>query len=438
MTKERILLLGGNFYPEQTGIGKYNGEMVEWLADNGYTVTVITTFPYYPHWKIQKPYTKRRYWFKREEKVFADENNPVEIIRCPHYIPSKPSGFKRIISDFSIVIGTFLVILKLLFKTKYQYVMTVAPPFQTGLLAIFYKKLKNAKTLYHVQDLQIDAAYELGMIKSRRLTKILFSIERYIFEQTDHISSISAGMIERIKSKSDKKIIFLPNWVETDKFFPLPATGMGSIKASFGFSEEDKIVLYSGAIGQKQGLESILYSAQALQQFNDVKFVICGAGPHKESLISMQEELKLTNLVFLPLQPHEKFNAFLNMADLHLVLQKAGASDLVMPSKLSAILAVGGIAVVTAQQGTGLHDYILSNQIGILIEPENQQLLNDGIYAALYEDQTHIKLNARNFAEEHLSINSILSDYISEIKGSAANVVSHSSPSVAKYMNSVS
>lgn len=437
MSKERILLLGGNFFPEPTGIGKYNGEMVEWLSDNGYTVTVVTTFPYYPYWKAQKPYTKRRFWFKKEKKIFADKTNPVEIIRCPHYIPSNPSGFKRMISDFSIVFGTFLIILKLLFRPKYDYVMTVAPPFQTGLLAVFYKKLKRATTLYHIQDLQIDAALELGMIKSKFIIKVLLSMERFILQHTDYISSISIGMIDRIRSKLDKKIIFLPNWVETDKFFPL--FDKGAIKTSFGFLKEDKIVLYSGAIGLKQGLESILYTAQSFREFSDIKFVICGAGPYKTNLIRMQESLKLTNVIFLPLQPYEKFNDFLNMADLHLVLQKDGASDLVMPSKLSTILSVGGLSIVTAKHGTGLHSYIDSNKIGILIEPENQKMLNDSIYAALYEDQRHIQSNARSYAEKYLSINSILSRYMAEITCCSKNELSHSNTDdVVKYMNPAS
>ena len=196
MTDSRILILAGNFSPEPTGIGKYNGEMIEWLAKNGYKITVITTFPYYPHWKVQEPYTKRRYWFKKEKKLFGEAMIPVEVIRCPHYVPKHPTGAKRIISDFSIVFATFLVIIKLLFREKYRYVMTVAPPFQTGLLAVMYKKLKSAKILYHVQDLQVDAARELGMIKSKVLINTLFRVEKYILTHTDHISSISGGMIE--------------------------------------------------------------------------------------------------------------------------------------------------------------------------------------------------------------------------------------------------
>ena len=111
----RILLIGGNFSPELTGIGKYNGEMIDWLAQNEFDCTVITTFPYYPQWKIQEPYRKNSYWYKKETIGSA---NPITIIRCPHYVPGNPSGAKRLISDLSIVFSTTLALFPLLFKKK--------------------------------------------------------------------------------------------------------------------------------------------------------------------------------------------------------------------------------------------------------------------------------------------------------------------------------
>ena len=44
----KILLYGLNYAPELTGIGKYSGEMCEWLAAKGHDVRVICAPPYYP------------------------------------------------------------------------------------------------------------------------------------------------------------------------------------------------------------------------------------------------------------------------------------------------------------------------------------------------------------------------------------------------------
>lgn len=48
----KILVYGINYSPELTGIGKYTGEMVEWMASQGHDVRVITAPPYYPEWKV--------------------------------------------------------------------------------------------------------------------------------------------------------------------------------------------------------------------------------------------------------------------------------------------------------------------------------------------------------------------------------------------------
>ncbi|RZK98562.1 MAG: colanic acid biosynthesis glycosyltransferase WcaI, partial [Pedobacter sp.] len=66
MAQQRVLLLGGNFFPEPTGIGKYNGEMMTWLADQGYDCAVISTYPYYPHWRLQHPYERKGAWYSTE------------------------------------------------------------------------------------------------------------------------------------------------------------------------------------------------------------------------------------------------------------------------------------------------------------------------------------------------------------------------------------
>lgn len=59
------LVYGINYSPELTGIGKYTGEMVAWMAREGHEVRVITAPPYYPQWKVGERYSARRYRRKR-------------------------------------------------------------------------------------------------------------------------------------------------------------------------------------------------------------------------------------------------------------------------------------------------------------------------------------------------------------------------------------
>ena len=184
-----------------------------------------------------------------------------------------------------------------------------------------------------------------------------------------------------------------------------------NLKQAFNFREEDIVILYSGAIGEKQGLETILDSAEELRDHPGLKFVICGSGPYKEKLQELTRARNLTNIQFLPLQPFDKLNRFLNMADIHLVIQKANATDLVMPSKLTAILAVGGVAIITANKGSSLFDVVKMHNMGVLVEPENPAAFISALDETLKGNQVIINRNARLYAEKYLSIDEIFRSF---------------------------
>jgi len=425
MMQKRVLLIGGNFYPEPIGIGKYNGEMIEWLTENGYDCTVITSFPYYPQWKVQKPYTKNAFWYKKEQKYYKPfYEKSIRIYRCPQYVPTTPTGFKRMLNGFTFFMTSFFVILKLMFNSKFDFVISVVPSFETGLLAILYKKIRGGKFLYHIQDLQIDAARDLKILKSSLLIKFLLRIEKYILKNADVVTSISSGMMEKVKIKCNKKVDFFPNWVDGKIIFPI--SNKAELKEEFGFNPSNKIILYSGAVGEKQGLENILYVADQFRTYDHLDFVICGSGPYLKRLEEIKKELGLNNVTFMPTQPVEKLNHFLNMADLHLILQRADASDLVMPSKLTNILAIGGVPVVTASQSSSLYDLIESKGLGIIAPPDNVQELAKAIGYAIITSNLEISANALEYAKQNFSIENIISNFSLHMKEVSSTKTSES------------
>ncbi|MBC7914930.1 MAG: WcaI family glycosyltransferase [Pyrinomonadaceae bacterium] len=409
---KKILLISYNFSPEPTGIGKYNGEMISWLAKQGHDCSIVTTYPYYPHWKVQEPYYKMRFWFSKAKKTL-EHWGKIRTYRCPQYVPSKPSGMKRILQEVSFFVTASFQLTGLLYRKKYDLVITVAPSFLLGLLGVVCKNVSGAKFVYHIQDLQIEAARDLQMIKSPKVIDSLFRIEKYIFDKADYVSSISEGMVAKIEAKAKKEILFFPNWADVSLFYPLE--NRKALKKDFSFNETDKVILYSGAIGEKQGLEAILNAAKEFKNLPQWKFLICGSGPYKEKLQEMANSQGLYNVVFFPLQPFEKFNQFLNMADVHLVIQKANASDLVMPSKLTTILAVGGLALITANEGVSLHTLCKKHDMAIVVNAEDQEALNEGLRHALTSDTTSITQNARIYAEQYLSIENVMKSFEQEV-----------------------
>jgi colanic acid biosynthesis glycosyl transferase WcaI len=192
---KKVILISYNYYPELTGIGKYNTEFCEYLAAKGYVVKVITAYPYYPNWKLQQGYKNN--WFKKE--IY----NGVEILRCPFYIPHKPTGAKRMLLDLSFYLSSLICILLQIGKgSKFDFIVAISPSFFNGFNGLLLKTFnKKAKLIYHVQDLQIDAAIELGIIKNEFIIKLLLTLEKYIIINSNYVSTISIGMKKKLFAK---------------------------------------------------------------------------------------------------------------------------------------------------------------------------------------------------------------------------------------------
>jgi colanic acid biosynthesis glycosyl transferase WcaI len=398
----RILVYGINYHPEKVGIGKYTTEMCEWLAQKGNEVQVITAMPFYPYWEVISSYKK---------KLWSTEIiNNVKIRRCPLYVPKKVTGTTRIIHEISFVFSSLPFWGINLFR-KFDAVICIAPPLQLGMPALLYKLFHKTRFVYHVQDLQLDAAKQLNLIKSNFILNAISFVERMILNRCDFVSTISEGMARNILKKNVKseKIIFLKNWVDIKSI--LPGKSNHRIRELFGVPDGNKVVLYSGNMGEKQGLEILIPVAEQLKN-TEVVFILIGEGAFKDQLRQMTEQRGLSNIKMFPLQPAELLPEILNMADLHLVLQKRAASDLVMPSKLTTILAVGGAAIVSTEPGTTLYEVTADNQIAIIVEPENAIALRDKIAYHIQNDNELIKQNARNYAVKYLAKDDILSSFL--------------------------
>ncbi|MEO0731825.1 MAG: glycosyltransferase, partial [Bacteroidota bacterium] len=188
----RILIYGINYAPELTGIGKYTGEMASFLAAAGNDVEVITAPPYYPHWQVAKGY--RGGW--RKERLRG-----VTVLRCPLYVPRKVSGAKRILHEASFVLSSLRYWLPRYFR-RYDLILCVSPPFHLGFLALPHRWLRRTPVINHIQDLQVDAARDLGMIRNEKLLGLLERMERWLLRRVSEVSTISTGMQRKLAAKS--------------------------------------------------------------------------------------------------------------------------------------------------------------------------------------------------------------------------------------------
>ncbi|AXF64056.1 MULTISPECIES: colanic acid biosynthesis fucosyltransferase WcaI [unclassified Leclercia] len=406
----KILVYGINYSPELTGIGKYTGEMVEWMARQGHEVRVITAPPYYPEWQVDEDYSSWRY--RREEGAAT-------VWRCPLYVPKQPSTLKRLIHLGSFALSSFFPLMAQR-RWKPDRIIGVVPTLFCTPGMRLLGKLSGARTLLHIQDYEVDAMLGLGMAgkgKGGKVAKLASAFERSSLHNVDYVSTISRSMMNKAQEKgvAAEKVIFFPNWSEVARFRDVTAVEAAALREQLGLPDAKKIILYSGNIGEKQGLENVIDAAEKLRD-QPWQFMIVGQGGGKARLQKLAQERGLQNITFLPLQPYEALPALLKMADCHLVVQKRGAADAVLPSKLTNILAVGGNAVITAEAHTELGQLCDTQPgIAVCVEPESVPALVVGIEQALNMPKENAI--ARDYAERTLEKENVLNQFIADIRG---------------------
>lgn len=380
----RILIHGINFSPELTGIGKYSGEMAEWLASRGHEVHVVTAPPYYPQWRIAEGFSNG--WYKDQAQ---GARGRLVVYRCPLWVPSKPSGLKRVLHLASFAFASFPVMLGQIFWRP-DVVLVVAPALFCAPQASLVARLAGAKAWLHIQDFEVDAAFDLGLLKGAGLRRRVAQGERWLMRRFDRVSTISGNMLARLSGKGapQEKQALLPNWVDAREISPLSAAS--SYRAELGIGHDVCVALYSGNMGEKQGLEILLEAASLLQDETGLLFVLCGEGAARERLA--QAGANLRNVRWLSLQPVERLNELLNLADVHLLPQRADVADLVMPSKLLGMLASGRPVLATAHPGTQLAKVVSS--CGLVVEPGNVRAFVGGLLELLHFPQKREQLGA--------------------------------------------
>lgn len=401
----RLSLYSYNYAPEPTGIPYYNTEMCAWLARRlGWRVTVHTGIPHYPWWRVPEAYARRDYRHGRGDEVI----DAVTVERVRHYVPAAPlGGFKRMRLDASWLWRTFLRSLRA--RRRAHVIVLIAPPFLSGALGLWLRLRFRVPVVYHVQDLQVDAAIELGMLPPR-LSGALLWIERRLLARMDLVTTVSHGMRRRLLEKLPSgRVEMFPNWADVSSI--RPHAGANRFRREWGLDDHEVVVLYSGNLGRKQGVEVLL--AAAARIVPPVWLMIAGEGAERAEMEEVAKSLRLPRVRFLPLAPKEQLAEFLSAADLHCIPQRRAAAGLVMPSKLLNIMAVGRPVVVTADPGTDLAEAVRAAGCGEIAEPESPDALAGALTRLAGDRERRATQGAcgRRYVERHLGIDTVVGGF---------------------------
>ncbi len=393
----KLLIYGLNYAPELTGTGKYTAEMAEALASRGHEVHVVCAPPYYPAWRVAAGWSAWRYG--------REMRGGVAVRRAPLWVPSRPGGATRVVHLASFALTSILPMLAQ-WRWRPDVVMAIAPTLLCAPAALALARSTGAKSWLHVQDFEVDAAFGLGLLAQPYAARAAHAFERAVLRRFDVVSSISTRMVERLETLGVEasRALCLPNWVDVDAVYPLGRAS--TYRGELGIGADDKVVLYAGNMGAKQGLEYVVAAAALLEQRKDIRFLFCGDGLMRNELA--RHCTRLSNCALIGLQPADRLNELLNVADLHVLPQRADAADLVMPSKLTGMMASGRAIVAMAREGTQLHDVVAAR--GVVVEPEDAAALAGAIERLADDARARARLGAaaRAYAVETLSPQTVM------------------------------
>lgn len=374
---------------------------------------VIAGPPHYPQWHIADEYRGRGY--------FNEELLGVKVHRAPLILRRRESlsTSHRLILELSYNLASLAPWLRHgVFGKPFDVVIAVVPPVQTAVLPELVALARQTPLLMHVQDLQVDAAIKLGFFRSKPcLSRMLYGIEARLLRRAARVTTVSSQMRERIvrKGVDRERVGLFLNWADVDHVRPLPREN--EYRAALGLSPSDVLVLYSGNLGRKQGLEVVVDAAAQLSDNRSIAIALFGDGAARQDLMEMVRGRGLSNVHFRELVPWADLPRLLAAGDIHLIPQRDEAEDLLMPSKLGNILAAGRPLIATCRGGSALCTVVVESGAGIVIPPASAKELADAIRSLARNPsrRAELGLRGRAYAEAYLSKQRVLERFEQEL-----------------------
>jgi putative colanic acid biosynthesis glycosyltransferase WcaI len=318
----RVLVLSQWYPPEPQSVVS---DLAETLAQQGHDVEVLTGFPNWPSGRLYPGYRLRL--LRRETW------NGVPIARVPLFPYHGRSPIGRVLNLVSfclaaIVIGPWVM-------RRPDVIHAIQPP-TTCFPAWALSRLWRVPFTYEVQDLWPDTLRATGMVAGGGALGLVDRYCRWAYRKAAAIRVISKGFREELLSRQvpDGKIAVIPNWVDIDRYKPVPAPPRG----------DDRVfrVVYAGNMGLAQGLDNVLQAAAQLPALAPVRFVLIGDGVEASVLRAKAAEMGLANVEFVSHRPAEEMPAILSAADVLLLhLKNDPLFRVTIPHKLLTYLAVG-------------------------------------------------------------------------------------------------
>jgi glycosyltransferase involved in cell wall biosynthesis len=393
MSRPRVLVLGLNYAPEQTGIAPYTAGMASGLAQD-FDVDVVTAHPHYPEWKVAAGYGGWR---------TVEEIDGVRVHRVKHYVPSNPTGVGRILSEAAFTTRALAPGV-----ARPDVIVSVSPALAPVASALSLGRRWGVPVGVVVQDLYSKAFAELGLLGGKFDAQV-HRFERSLLSRASGVVAIHqrmADVISRDFGLDRHGITVIPNWTHVT-----PATGdREARRRELGWDDGRMTVVHAGNMGAKQGLEYLLPAARLLDDRGaPVRLVLIGNGGQRVALEELGRGIR--SLEFMDALPAESFMDTLAAADALLLHERPGMKEMCVPSKLTTYFAAARpVVAVTEAESAAAHEVTLSGA-GTVVPPAQSELLADELEDLGTVDRDGVGLAGLAYARSALSATAAVEGY---------------------------
>lgn len=400
----KILLINQAFVsPDEPGHTRHF-EMAKFLQSHGHELVIVASDLNYQ--------TGQR--TVERKGIFAEQLiDGVRILRAYIYPALHRSYFWRVISFFSFMFSSVWTAFQV---RDIDLVLGTTPPIFQAVSAWFVAWIRRKPFLLEVRDLWPEFGVSMGVLKNPIMIALGRWLEKFLYARATHILVNSPAYKEYMIEKGvpEKKITFIPYGTDVDMFNP--QVDGSSIRAELGLQDKF-VVLYAGALGQANDIDTVLRAAERLKLYDKIYFVLFGDGKERPRLQSEAKRMKLSNVIFAGVRPKKDMPRVVASADVCLaILQDIPMFRTTYPNKVFDYMAAGRATLLVVDGIT--RTLIESSNGGVCVQPGNDESLAKTILE-LSNDPDKVKQmgqNARKYLVKHLDRRDKLNETLELLK----------------------
>jgi glycosyltransferase involved in cell wall biosynthesis len=320
-----VLLVTTNYWPEPTGISVYTTDLAESISEAGHSVSVLTSLPHYPWWKIPIEYAHLA------EGV--SEQNGIKVLRAKHLIPPKMNALIRIRFESSLWWNLRRVSKN--FKSgDFDLVISCIPTVAAGIVGKRIAKKLGLPFGLIIQDLSGAGAKQSGLRGGALISKVAHAVEGSALKAADGLVVVSPAMRDVVIGLGVRESRISP--ILNYSARTIVSVNREQSRSKFGWNEHDFVVVHTGNMGAKQDLENVVTAADSLPTKSKIKIFLVGHGNQESNLRSLC--IGKGNISVLPAVSEKDYSDLLSAADLLLVNERRTQMEMSLPSKLTSYL----------------------------------------------------------------------------------------------------